>query len=207
MATVAKCAKCKPSENWLGNYAADELVRKSGLWNHQHVTSKNVVTEEAIERYNGNLYSELSRNIKGQLQSNGFDIVLIVSALMGIISPTDLIPDYELMMNDQIPEFEEIWEEILEIARRKVSIETLGMQVENEIIPVKSDRIMVVSERTGKERPVRKEDVKMDWEILASKGSLQIGVEKRVCRTFQLAFCLIHLAGGMEIGVRELVYW
>jgi Transposase DDE domain. len=32
-------------------------------------------------------------------------------------------------------------------------------------------------------------------------------VEKRVCRTFHLAFYLIHLAGGMGIGVRELVYW
>ena len=27
-------------------------------------------------------------------------------------------------------------------------------------------------------------------------------VEKRVCRTFHL-----HLAGGLGIGVRELVYW
>ena len=80
-------------------------------------------------------------------------------------------------MNDQIPDFEEVWEEILEIARMKDSIKTLDMRVENEIISVKSDRIMVVSERTGKERPVRKEDVKMDWEILASKGSLQIGEE------------------------------
>ena len=32
-------------------------------------------------------------------------------------------------------------------------------------------------------------------------------VEKRVCRTFHLAFYLIHLAGGMEIGMKELVYW
>ncbi|MEA2074603.1 MAG: transposase [Euryarchaeota archaeon] len=32
-------------------------------------------------------------------------------------------------------------------------------------------------------------------------------VEKRVCRTFHLAFYLIHLAGGRRIGVRELVYW
>ena len=82
------------------------------------------------------------------------------------------------MMNDQTPDFEEVWGEILEIARRKVSIKTLGMRVENEIISVKSDKIMVVSERTGKERPVRKEDVKMDWEILVNKGSLQIGEEK-----------------------------
>ena len=81
-------------------------------------------------------------------------------------------------MNNKIPDFEDVWEEILEIARRKASIKTLGMRVENEILSVKSDKIMVVSERTGKERPVRKEDVKMDWEILASKGSLQIGEEK-----------------------------
>ena len=32
-------------------------------------------------------------------------------------------------------------------------------------------------------------------------------VEKRVCRTFHLAFYLIHLAGGMGISVRKLVYW
>ena len=50
IATTAKCDKCKPSENWLGNYAADELVRKSGLWNHQHVTSKNYASEKTIER-------------------------------------------------------------------------------------------------------------------------------------------------------------
>lgn len=82
------------------------------------------------------------------------------------------------MVNDQIPDFEDVWEEILEIARRKASIKTLGMRVQNEIISVKSDKIMVVSERTSKERPVRKEEVKMDWEILASKGTLQIGEEK-----------------------------
>lgn len=209
IATIAKCDRCKPSENWLGNFASDELVRTSGLWNHQHVTSNNVLTGKsieriralasknstearalflipccsekvpdgdnppwmevhsnqelnkfqfldkvrlqmidfysnlkedeglkyykrydknhekkiekrkkawrknllipecrtmkAIERYNGNLYSELSLNIKEQLQSNGFDNVLIVSALMGIISPADLIPDYELMMTDKSP--------------------------------------------------------------------------------------------------------
>jgi hypothetical protein len=32
-------------------------------------------------------------------------------------------------------------------------------------------------------------------------------VEKSVCRTFHLAFYFIHLAGGMEIGVREIAYW
>jgi len=32
-------------------------------------------------------------------------------------------------------------------------------------------------------------------------------VEKRVCRTFHLAFYLIQLSKGMEISARELVYW
>ena len=32
-------------------------------------------------------------------------------------------------------------------------------------------------------------------------------VEKRVCRTFHLAFYLIQLAEGMGISARELVYW
>jgi len=32
-------------------------------------------------------------------------------------------------------------------------------------------------------------------------------VEKRVCRTFLLAFYLIQLAKGMGISARELVYW
>jgi midasin (ATPase involved in ribosome maturation) len=34
-----------------------------------------------------------------------------------------------------------------------------------------------------------------------------ISIEKRVCRTFHLAFYSIHLEGGMGIGVRELFYW
>lgn len=50
IATMAKCEKCRPSKNWLGNFAADELVRKSGLWNHQHVTSKSYASEKTIER-------------------------------------------------------------------------------------------------------------------------------------------------------------
>lgn len=77
-----------------------------------------------------------------------------------------------------IQNLEEVWEEILDIARRKDSIQTLGLELNNEIIAIKPDKIIVISERTGKERPVRKEDVRMDWEILASKGSLRIGEEK-----------------------------
>ncbi|NMX22103.1 hypothetical protein C5S30_06685 [ANME-1 cluster archaeon GoMg4] len=66
-------------------------------------------TIKAINRYNGNLYSELSLDIKEQLQSDEIDNVLIVSALMGILSPTDLIPDYELMMSDKSPNNRKVW--------------------------------------------------------------------------------------------------
>lgn len=76
------------------------------------------------------------------------------------------------------PDFEEVWKGILDIARTKTSIKTLGMGVDNRIIAVNPDKIIVVSERTGKERAVRKDVVKLDWEILASKGSLRIGEEK-----------------------------
>ena len=214
IATIAKCDKCKPSENWLGNFSADELVRKSGLWNHQHVTSENVITEESIERigvlasknskeiralflipccskktpdgdnppwkevhsnqkfndfqflddirleminfysklsredafdfyknrgsgdvrdrkvikawqknlglregntmpaidrYHGKLYSSLNPDVLNRLRNGKTNNVLIVSALMGIISPTDLIPDYELMMSDKSPKNRKVW--------------------------------------------------------------------------------------------------
>ncbi|MBN1762615.1 MAG: peroxide stress protein YaaA [Methanomicrobia archaeon] len=227
IATMAKCDKCKPSENWLGNFATDELVRKSGLWNHQHVTSKNVLTGEAIERMreltsknskekralflipccskkkpNGDkspwlevrslrknnrldfldiyrhqmidFYSNLTRDeafnyyknrntgetrnkkvekawkknlntpgcgtmkaidryslgklyekplnedIKDQLRDGTINNVFIVSAMMGIVHPTDLIPDYELIMNDISPNSDKVfdfWKNVFSIGK------------------------------------------------------------------------------------------
>ncbi|HID20534.1 MAG TPA: peroxide stress protein YaaA [Methanophagales archaeon] len=217
IATMAKCEKCRPSENWLGNFASDELVRNSGLWNHQHVTSNNVITEESIERIRGlasknskerralflipccskkepegdnppwkevhlnqgvnkfqflddirlqmiksysnleeqegleyyarydqnpenkiekrkeawkknllipecrtmkaidryslgKLYEKLlTEDIKNQLRDGTIDNVFIVSAMMGIVHPTDLIPDYDLFMGDKSPSNNRVW--------------------------------------------------------------------------------------------------
>lgn len=224
IATLSNCPECSPSEKWIGAYAASEEIRSSGLWNTQHVSSKNIITEneierikvlserfnskekralflipccsekkpsgdnppwkeirlkqnlnrlqflddyrvqlihfysnlskgdasnyyknrgsgetrnrkvgkawqknlgfpncktmKAIERYNGKLYSALCSDIKEQLRSGRIDNVLIVSALMGIITPTDLIPDYELMMTDKSPKkgkISEFWKTVYAI--------------------------------------------------------------------------------------------
>lgn len=59
-------------------------------------------TKPAINRYSsGKLYRNLNSRIVDQLNTGAIDNVLIVSALFGIIYPTDLIPDYELMMTDK----------------------------------------------------------------------------------------------------------
>lgn len=66
-------------------------------------------TKMAIERYSGKLYSSLDFKNKNKLKSGMIDNVLIVSALMGIIAPTDMIPDYELMMTDKSPNNRIVW--------------------------------------------------------------------------------------------------
>lgn len=37
IATVARCADCAPSKNWLGLHHYDDRIRKSGLWNIEGV--------------------------------------------------------------------------------------------------------------------------------------------------------------------------
>ncbi len=58
---------------------------------------------QAIDRYAGAVYDILGPGVKEKLRSRSIDNVLIVSSLFGIIHPTDMIPDYELMMKDKGP--------------------------------------------------------------------------------------------------------
>lgn len=60
----------------------------------------NCKTLKAIDRYNGWLYNPLSFNTLERLRNGEINNVIIVSALMGMVTPTDLIPDYELMVTD-----------------------------------------------------------------------------------------------------------
>ncbi len=77
-----------------------------------------------------------------------------------------------------IPPFEKVWNDIVSFAEDQQGVRTLDQKILNKVVSIEKDQIIVVSERTGKERPVKKEDVKADWEILAGKGSLVNGEEK-----------------------------
>jgi len=46
--TVSRCAKCKPSQSWLGNYSPEKKIKESGLWNKQHLGADEI-TEEDME--------------------------------------------------------------------------------------------------------------------------------------------------------------
>jgi len=70
----------------------------------------NSLTMMAIDRYNGFLYSYLNRRLLEQIRNNEVDNIFIISALLGFIAPTDLIPDYELMMGDEGPGNERVWQ-------------------------------------------------------------------------------------------------
>lgn len=38
--TVAGCAECRPSDEWLGQHSPKEKIRNSGLWQEQHLTAE-----------------------------------------------------------------------------------------------------------------------------------------------------------------------
>jgi len=51
IATLARCSQCKPSEGWLGRFAANEKIQASGLWNVQYVDSDNTMTPQYLSRF------------------------------------------------------------------------------------------------------------------------------------------------------------
>ena len=49
IASLSACSTCLPSPNWLGRAAYSEVVRRSGLWNSQHVGGR-LMGAEDLER-------------------------------------------------------------------------------------------------------------------------------------------------------------
>ena len=43
VATISFCPTCKPSTNWLGKFAYNQNVKKSGLWNSDYVFNQNAI--------------------------------------------------------------------------------------------------------------------------------------------------------------------
>jgi len=50
IATLSHCSQCKPSENWLGRFAASRKIQVSGLWNDQYVDSDDTMTLQHLLR-------------------------------------------------------------------------------------------------------------------------------------------------------------
>jgi hypothetical protein len=59
-------------------------------------------TLPAVERYNGLLYNRLGETAISKLKGGKVTNLLILSALHGPTSPRDLLPNYDLMMQDSI---------------------------------------------------------------------------------------------------------
>jgi len=64
IATISACPICSPSMDWLGNYAWSEKVKKSGLWNSNHVFSSEVFTEKQLTRFEELVKRTQSKKLK-----------------------------------------------------------------------------------------------------------------------------------------------
>lgn len=85
---------------------------------------KNLVLREcptmsAILRYSGTLYDNLGCEVRNLLLKGSIKNVLIVSAMFGILSPKDSIPNYELMMKDRSPGNSMVYKYWLDAFRRQ----------------------------------------------------------------------------------------
>ena len=50
IALISRCEHCRPSRTWLGNHAYRAQIRKSGLWNVDHVFSENECQADDLAR-------------------------------------------------------------------------------------------------------------------------------------------------------------
>jgi len=51
IALFSPCSHCKPSKNWLGNYACRQKICDSGLWNVYYVCSMNNLAQSEIFQF------------------------------------------------------------------------------------------------------------------------------------------------------------
>lgn len=58
IATISNSTDCHPSANWLGLKSKTVKIKKSGLWNVQHVFSKNSLDDEDLNYISNNLYGK-----------------------------------------------------------------------------------------------------------------------------------------------------
>jgi hypothetical protein len=73
-----------------------------------------------------------------------------------------------------IMDFEHVWQQILEIARKRDEICTISQGVPNKILFVHKNAIVVSSERTGNPRYLTKANFIRCWTVLVENGQLSI---------------------------------
>jgi hypothetical protein len=56
--TISNCIDCHPSANWLGLKSESSRIKKSGLWNVQHVFSDNKLDDEDLNYINAHFYGK-----------------------------------------------------------------------------------------------------------------------------------------------------
>jgi cytoplasmic iron level regulating protein YaaA (DUF328/UPF0246 family) len=119
-------------------------------------SAKQVELLPAYERYAGIVYRGSGFRTKYSNRRDGFD-VLIISALYGVLHPTDLIRDYELRMQDQVDglgrvgtwwrrkSLSEIFSELIDAINPSVIHDLLPLGYRSVVQPSAKKGIKVVS--------------------------------------------------------------
>ena len=81
---------------------------------------------------------------------------------------------HEGLSNVVILEFEKVWLQILRCAHEKREVSTLDRGIVNRIVSLTDSAIVVVSEKTKRERSISKKDFQRCWRVLRENGRLFI---------------------------------
>ena len=73
-------------------------------------------------------------------------------------------------MSGQAPHFGQAWRDISRILRPGSTVETLVQRVRNRVVSLDADGVTLVSERTRKERTIRREQFEFVWTQLTMSG-------------------------------------
>jgi hypothetical protein len=73
-------------------------------------------------------------------------------------------------MSGQAPHFGQVWRDISRILRPGSTVETLVQRVRNRVVSLDADGVTLVSERTRKERTIRREKFEFMWNQLTMSG-------------------------------------
>jgi len=151
--------------SWMNNHY--ELTRSiKDLHDHriQKMETKKTDIDEKVEKN--------YREIVGKIIDLENRLNLVSRAVISQKGGTPVTKQVEKTLEKPVDMFESVWNDIVEVAKRRDSISTLSRGVKNRIVNVKDDMITLRSELTKKERSLMKEEFRRFWEILYGEGKL-----------------------------------